>query len=106
MIEGGECPRLPLKPFETLGILRNGGWQDFERDVASELRVGGAIHLAHPAFAELLQDLIVTNTWPVISSPLAVLRRTFADARAGSDRERGRGRVARQPAGLDRVNEA
>ena len=34
--------------------------QDFQRNVATELRVVGAIDLAHAAFADLVQDRV----WP------------------------------------------
>ena len=67
MIEGGEGLGFALESREAFGVVPERGRQDFQRDVAAELRVGGAIHLAHAACAELLQDLIVTSTRPVIS---------------------------------------
>ena len=61
VIEGGEGPGLLLEARETLGIVRHGGRQHLDRDVASELGVGGPIHLAHAAFAKLLDDAIVAE---------------------------------------------
>ena len=42
-------------------IVRNGWQQDFDRDAAIQLRVGGAIHLAHSAFADSAGDFEVTD---------------------------------------------
>ena len=58
MIERGEHLRFALKPREPLGIGRERVGQDLQRDVATELRVARAIHLAHPARAEQADDLV------------------------------------------------
>ena len=52
MVELGEGLRLATKTREPLRILRHFGGQDFERYVAAEFRVGGAIHLAHATGAK------------------------------------------------------
>ena len=40
---------LTLKPRNAFGIVSEVVRENLDRDVASELRVAGAIHLAHPA---------------------------------------------------------
>ena len=52
MIERGQGARLAAEPRQPIGILRAERRQDLDRDVASELRVAGAIHLAHAARAD------------------------------------------------------
>jgi hypothetical protein len=58
MVELGEGLRLATKTREPLGIVRHFGGQYFERYVAVELRVGGAIHLAHSTGAQRRLDFI------------------------------------------------
>ena len=48
MIERRQHLRFAAEPREPLGIVRDIGQQDFQRDVAIELRSARAIHLAHP----------------------------------------------------------
>ena len=52
VVEGGEEVRLALEAAEALGVLRDLGRQHLDRDVAAEVRVGGAVDLAHAAGAE------------------------------------------------------
>ena len=54
-------PRFALEPHECVGTLGDGGRQHFDRDVAAEARVLGAVHLAHPAGAERRNDLVRTK---------------------------------------------
>src|SRR5690606_27651886 len=61
VVELGEQLRLALEAREALGIGDEAGGQDFDRDVAFELGIVGAIDLAHPAFAELGGDLVGTE---------------------------------------------
>ena len=49
MIQRGEHLRFALEARQTVGIAANDVGQDLERDVALQLRVARAIHLAHPA---------------------------------------------------------
>ena len=53
MVQRGEDFGFALEPREALGIRREALRQDLDRDLAFQLRVGGAIHLAHAAGAEL-----------------------------------------------------
>ena len=45
----------------AIGIARDGAGQDLQRDEAAEVLIAGAIHNAHPALAELLQQLKVRD---------------------------------------------
>ena len=56
VVERGEQLRLALEAGEALRVGGEGRGQDLDRDLAPELRVGGAIDLAHAAFAELGGD--------------------------------------------------
>jgi hypothetical protein len=58
MIERGEELRLALEPADALGIVRERGRQDLQRNVATELRIAGFVDLAHPAGAEGGDDLV------------------------------------------------
>jgi hypothetical protein len=53
MVQRRQRLRFPREPRETLGVVREQRRQDFDRDVTIQLRVAGAIHLAHPAFTNL-----------------------------------------------------
>ena len=59
MVESGERLRLAPEALEPLRARGHLGRQHLERDVAAELRVGGAVHLAHPAGAERGGDAVV-----------------------------------------------
>ena len=48
----GEHLRFAAEPREAIGIVGDGRQQHFDRDVAIQLRIARAIHLAHPARAE------------------------------------------------------
>ena len=51
--------------FETLGVteLRSKTWRkDLQRDVASKPGIAGAVDLAHPAFAQRGNDLVVAES--------------------------------------------
>ena len=49
MVQRGEHLRLALEAGEAFGIVGERLGQDFDRDVAIELRVARPIHLSHPA---------------------------------------------------------
>src|ERR1700730_10811605 len=60
-----EDPRgfgLLLEAAEAVGVLREGRWQDLDRDLAAQARVFRPIHLPHPASAERREDLVGTHT--------------------------------------------
>ena len=58
MIEGGQRFRFALKAREPAGIGRERRWQDLDRDLALEARVGRPIHLPHPAFPDRRRDVV------------------------------------------------
>ena len=58
MIESGEELRLAPEAGDALGIERDGGGQDLQRDVAPELRIVGAIDLSHSSSAEQRSHLV------------------------------------------------
>ena len=62
MIERSQDLRFALEAREPFGIEGEAVGQDLERDVPLERRVVGAIHLAHSAFAKLVEDAIRTES--------------------------------------------
>ena len=58
MVQRGENLRLALESRETLRIIRERRGQDLDRNVAIELRVARAEHLAHPARADGARDFV------------------------------------------------
>ena len=58
MIERGEHFRFALKAREPIGIGRERGWQDLDRDLTFEPGVRRPVHLTHPAFADLRGDVV------------------------------------------------
>jgi hypothetical protein len=58
MIECRKDLRFALKPREAIRIVRQRGWEDFDRDVATELCIARTIHLAHTAGADGGEDLV------------------------------------------------
>ena len=58
MIEGGECFRFALEPREPFGVARERLRQNLQRNVTIQLRVAGAIHLAHAASADFGGDFV------------------------------------------------
>jgi hypothetical protein len=61
MIERAQRPRFARKASAAFGIAADGVGQDFQRNVATELGVARAIHLAHAAGAERAEDLVVRD---------------------------------------------
>ena len=60
VVECGKDSRFPPEPIEPFGIVCNGRQEHLDSDVATEFRIPGAIHLAHPARAEAGDDLVRT----------------------------------------------
>ena len=58
MIQRGEELRLALEARDALRIVAEAIRDEFDRDVASKLRVARTIDLAHPAAAERRDDFI------------------------------------------------
>ena len=65
MIEGGDALRLAREAGTAMGIGGATFEQHFERDVAMQLRIARAIHLAHPAGADQRHDFVRSemNAW-------------------------------------------
>jgi hypothetical protein len=61
MIERGQDFGLALQASDAIGILREGGGQDLDRDVALQARVAGTIDLAHSAGADHRLDFVRTE---------------------------------------------
>lgn len=57
MVELSEKLSFALEAREAFLVLRELLRQDLDRDLALQLRVGGAIHLTHAAFTQLGGDL-------------------------------------------------
>ena len=62
MVEEGEYLRLTLKACEPFGVVRKQIREDFDRDVAIELRVPRAIDFAHAARADRHADFVRAKT--------------------------------------------
>ena len=64
MIQRREHLRFAPKPREPIGVDAEGLGKDLQRDVAPELRVPRAIHLAHPAGAQGREDVVRPESRP------------------------------------------
>jgi hypothetical protein len=62
MVERREHLRLTLEPREAFRVGRENFGEDFQRDVAIELRVARAIDLAHPTAPKRGEELEDTET--------------------------------------------
>ena len=58
MVQGSEGVSLALETPEPVRIAREDFREDFDRDIAMQLRVARAIDLAHSAFAQLVEDAV------------------------------------------------
>jgi len=58
LVERSEQFRLAFESGQAFGVPSHFGGQHLDRHVAAELRVGGAVHLAHPARADGGGDLV------------------------------------------------
>ena len=72
MVERGEQLGFALEAREPVAIEGEEFGQDFQRDVAIELRVARAIDLAHPACAEPGQNLVAADL-PAAERPACIL---------------------------------
>src|SRR5215468_2502147 len=59
MVQRRQYLRFTGEACEAIGICSEGCGQDFDGNVARELGVGGAPHLAHPAFPQLGDDPVM-----------------------------------------------
>ena len=62
MVERGQRLRFAGEPRQPIGIAGEGVRQDFQRDVAVQLRVPRAIHLAHAAGPDGAEDFVRTES--------------------------------------------
>ena len=59
VIEGRDDRCFAMKTLDSVRVRRDLGVDDFDRDVTSQTRIAGAIHRAHSALSDSLQDVIV-----------------------------------------------
>jgi putative acetyltransferase len=64
VVQGREQAGLAGESCETVRVAREGARQDLDRDIAPQLGVMGAIHLAHAARAEQTRNLVMTDPRP------------------------------------------
>ena len=58
MVQRGEDLRFTTEAHQAIGIIRDRGQEDFNRDVAIQLRVARLVDLAHPACTEGGEDFV------------------------------------------------
>ena len=58
MNQGREALRFAREPRKAVRLVRERVRQDLERDIGSELRIAGAIHLPHSPFADRGDDVV------------------------------------------------
>ena len=61
MVQRREHLRFTAEPSNALGIVRDRGQEDLDRDVAIQLRVARAVDLAHSARANRRKDFVGTK---------------------------------------------
>ena len=61
MIQRRRGPRFLFKAPETVRIARQGRGKNFDRDIASQLWVAGAVHFAHATCAQGSDDFVITE---------------------------------------------
>ena len=95
MVEGGEHLRLAREARHAHGVPGEVFRDQLDRDLATELAVGGAIHLSHGAFAELRGDAVVGDRFGVTRAECSSPRSKGKCQRQGQ-RARGKGKGERQ----------
>jgi len=58
MIQRGQRLRFARESREAVRIMREGIWQDLDRDVAVQFRIAGTVHLSHATFADRRGDVV------------------------------------------------
>ena len=92
MRERGDRFSLSLEPRAPIRIGGKRRWQDFDRDVAVEARVAGAIDLTHTARTEWAKDFVRAEARPGLSAI-----GYFRDGRAAAGRGSGRAAACVRP---------
>ena len=77
MIERRQHLRFAPEPPETIGVAREGVGDDFQRDIAAEIRVTGAVDLTHPSCSEQGDDLVRTKFVPRAQRHRTALARVY-----------------------------
>ena len=62
MIQRGQHVRLTLEPFHPVAIRCELGGQEFQRDIAIQLSIGGPIHLTQSSNANQRQNVEVAES--------------------------------------------
>src|SRR4029453_7140679 len=62
MVHRGEDFGFGVKTREAIGVRGGGGRQNLDRALTFQPRVGGPIHLPHPAFADLCSNVVNAET--------------------------------------------
>ena len=58
MIDGGQRSRFAIESRKSIAIGLKSLRQNFDGDVSTELRIARSVDFAHPAFAQLREDVI------------------------------------------------
>ena len=87
MIQRRKDPRLALEAREAIEVRDERCRQYFDGDVALQIRVVGAIHLAHAADANQRDDVVHAETGPDERSRCAQQAEFYADRRGIIDSE-------------------
>ena len=90
VVERCQRPGFPLETHEAIRIIGDRVGEDFDRDVSSEVRVGGAVDLAHATFANQRGDFV----WPDASASRK-RHQLVGMSQHNGDARRGRGRCQR-----------
>jgi hypothetical protein len=61
-LERGEDFGFPLKTHKPIAVRSQRGRQDLDGDLPLQLGIGGPVHLAHAAFADLCGDFVDAET--------------------------------------------
>ena len=64
MVQGGSRLGFLLETTQTISVVGETGWEDFDRDPAIEAGIERAVHLTHAARPERTEDLIRTERGP------------------------------------------
>ena len=64
MVQGGSRLGFLLEAMQTISIVGDTGWEDFDRDSAIEAGIERAVYLTHAACTERTDDLIRTERGP------------------------------------------
>ena len=78
VVESGGGTSLAAETFERLRIVSYVVGQEFQGDKAAEAGVFRFIYDAHSAAAELLDDAVMRNVWPIMGNAADIFRSAVA----------------------------